>query len=157
VRLRTATHADIPALAALETDLFGADAWSESAVLSEVEGSGRHAVVAVRDAAEGVDVVGYAVTMCSADIADLQRIAVRSELQRQGVARTLLHEVLTHARAQGATRMLLEVSAGNTAALAFYAAADFVEIDRRRRYYRDGSDAVVMRRSLGRAACGGRG
>jgi [ribosomal protein S18]-alanine N-acetyltransferase len=53
--------------------------------------------------------------------------------------------------------MLLEVSARNTDALAFYAAADFVEIDRRRRYYRDGSDAVVMRRSLGRAACGGRG
>ena len=61
------------------------------------------------------------------------------------------------ARAEGASRVLLEVSAVNSAALAFYADTDFVEIDRRRRYYRDGSDAVVMRRSLGRAACGGRG
>ena len=42
--------------------------------------------------------------------------------------------------------MLLEVSAGNAGARAFYAAEGFVEIDRRRRYYRDGSDAVVMAR-----------
>jgi [ribosomal protein S18]-alanine N-acetyltransferase len=140
-------------VAVLEGELFGADAWSEAAVLAEVEGPGRHAVVATEDG----EVVGYAVTTGSADLVDLQRIGVHPERRRQGVARTLLEEALAHAREQGATRMLLEVSAENTAALAFYAAADFVEIDRRRRYYRDGSDAVVMRRSLGRAACGGRG
>jgi [ribosomal protein S18]-alanine N-acetyltransferase len=150
VTLRPATSADAPALTALEDELFGVDAWSEVAVL---EGPGRHAVVAVDDD----EVVGYAVTMRSADLADLQRIGVRPDHRRQGVARTLLDEALAHARDEGATRMLLEVSARNTDALAFYAAADFVEIDRRRRYYRDGSDAVVMRRSLGRAACGGRG
>ncbi len=51
--------------------------------------------------------------------------------------------------------MLLEVSARNGGALAFYAAAGFTEIDRRHRYYRDGSDAVVMRLPLG-PRCGGR-
>ena len=38
------------------------------------------------------------------------------------------------------------MSADNDAALAFYAGEGFVEIDRRRGYYRDGSDAVVMER-----------
>jgi [ribosomal protein S18]-alanine N-acetyltransferase len=140
-------------MTSLESVLFGADAWSEAAVLEEVAGPGRHAVVAL----DGDEVEGYAVTMCSDDLVDLQRIGVRPDRRREGIARTLLEESLAHALEQGATRMLLEVSAENTAALAFYAAADFVEIDRRRRYYRDGSDAVVMRRSLGRAACGGRG
>jgi ribosomal-protein-alanine N-acetyltransferase len=51
--------------------------------------------------------------------------------------------------------MLLEVSAANQAALALYEAAGFEEIDRRRRYYRDGTDAVVMRLRL--AAAGARG
>ena len=37
-------------------------------------------------------------------------------------------------------------SAFNAAASAFYAAEGFAPIDRRRRYYRDGSDAVVMER-----------
>ena len=39
---------------------------------------------------------------------------------------------------------------------AFYAVAGFVEIDRRPRYYRDGTDAVVLRASLGTAMCGRR-
>jgi ribosomal-protein-alanine acetyltransferase len=153
VILRPAAPEDIPALTALEAELFGDDAWGEGAVGSELEGPGRHAVVAVEDD----EVVGYAVTMRAGDLADLQRIAVHPDRQRQGIAGALLDEVLARARQEGATRVLLEVSAVNTAALAFYADADFVEIDRRRRYYRDGSDAVVMRRSLGRAACGGRG
>jgi ribosomal-protein-alanine acetyltransferase len=153
VTLRPATPADAPALAALETALFGVDAWSGAAVLGELEGPGRDAVVAVA----GDEVVGYAITLRSADLVDLQRIAVSPDHRRQGLARRLLEEVLDRARDEGADRMLLEVSASNTAALAFYAAADFVEIDRRRRYYRDGTDAVVMRRSLRNACCGGRG
>jgi len=48
----------------------------------------------------------------------------------------------------GARRLLLEVSAENEVALRFYATAGFAEIDRRRRYYRDGSDALVLGRSL---------
>ena len=41
--------------------------------------------------------------------------------------------------------MLLEVREDNAGALAFYAAGGFAEIDRRRRYYRDGATAVVLR------------
>lgn len=151
--LRPATAGDIPVLTALEAALFGDDAWSDASVRGELGGPGRHAVVAV----EGVEVVGYAVTMRGGDLADLQRIAVHRDHQRKGIARALLEEVLRQAHGDGADRVLLEVSAVNAAALAFYAAAGFVEIDRRRRYYRDGSDAVVMRRSLQRAAGGGRG
>jgi len=140
-------------MADLETLLFGPDAWSAATVLEELEGPDRRALVAV----ENGEVVGYAVTMCPADVADLQRIGVRPDRQRRGVAGALLEEVLGDAVSGGADRVLLEVSADNQAALAFYAAAGFVEVDRRRRYYRDGSDAVVMRRSLRSVGCGGRG
>jgi ribosomal protein S18 acetylase RimI-like enzyme len=44
--------------------------------------------------------------------------------------------------------MLLEVSTENTAALGFYERARFVGISRRRGYYRDGSDALVLARDL---------
>ena len=54
------------------------------------------------------------------------------------------------AKLLGATRILLEVSADNAGALAFYEAEGFAEIDRRRRYYRDGSDAVVLARDTER-------
>jgi ribosomal protein S18 acetylase RimI-like enzyme len=40
--------------------------------------------------------------------------------------------------------MLLEVSALNDGALAFYAAEGWAQLDRRPGYYRDGSDARVL-------------
>jgi ribosomal-protein-alanine N-acetyltransferase len=97
------------------------------------------------------------VTLAAGDVVDLQRIAVHPGHQRQGLARLLLDAAVAAGKAARADRMLLEVSAANSAALAFYATAGFVEIDRRRRYYRDGTDAVVMRLPLAAAACGGRG
>ena len=42
--------------------------------------------------------------------------------------------------------MMLEVSAVNDAAIAFYLRHGFAEIARRPRYYRDGSDALVLSR-----------
>ena len=100
------------------------------------------------------DVVGHAVVSVVADISELQRIAVDSFHRREGLATQLLDEVVVLARDEGADRLLLEVREDNHGAIAFYAARDFVEIDRRPRYYRDGGTAVVMRRGVG-PACGG--
>jgi ribosomal-protein-alanine N-acetyltransferase len=154
VNLRPALDSDVPAVAALEQRLFGTDAWSAESVASELTGLGRHALVAVDVAGR---VVGYAVTMTAGDVVDLQRIGVDPAWRRRGVARSLLDALLSAARRSAVRpeRMLLEVSAANGAALAFYATAGFTEVDRRRRYYRDGTDAVVMRLPLG-PMCGGR-
>lgn len=149
--LREATGADVGAVATLDALLFGPDAWSEQQVSEELTGAGRQSWVL------GEPVIGYAVTLHVGDVVDLQRIAVHPDHRRRGFAHALLAEAVASARATRADRMLLEVSAANTAALAFYAAEGFVEIDRRRRYYRDGSDAVVMRLPLSGAGCGGRG
>jgi ribosomal-protein-alanine N-acetyltransferase len=151
VTVRVATEADVPAVAALDAAVFGVDAWSGQQVREELTGDGRRAWVA------GEPVVGYAVTWRSGDVVDLNRIAVRPEDRGRGVARQLLDAALEASRADRADRVLLEVAATNTAALALYASAGFVEIDRRRRYYRDGTDAVVMRLPLAAARCGGRG
>ncbi len=150
--VRRAVAADRTPLAALERELFGIDAWSPASVLDELTGEGRRAVVAEDDG----EVVGYAVTRRVDDVVDLQRIAVAPTHRRSGVARALLAALRTEGRADGGHRMLLEVSAANAGARAFYAREGFVQIDSRPRYYRDGSDALVLRAPLGGAACGGR-
>ena len=142
--IRPAAATDVPALIALESGLFGPDAWSEASLRSELDGPGRRAVVLD----EGEGVVGYAVTLLVGDVVDLQRIGVRPDQQRRGLAGLLLADVLAAARAGGADRMLLEVSAANEAAVAFYAARGFTRIDVRRAYYRDGTDALVLARPL---------
>ncbi len=133
--LRPASADDVPAVTALEAELFGPDAWSAPSVAEELTGERRTAVVAVDP-----EVVGYAVTLAS-DVVDLQRIGVAATYRRTGLAHRLLAAVST------GDRMLLEVSERNTGARAFYEAEGFTEIGRRRRYYRDGADAVVMERA----------
>ena len=142
--IRVATLGDLPALVELEETLFGEDAWTAAVLTEELTAPHRQCWVAWDD--DGL--TGYAVTMTVGDIADLQRIGVHPARQRHGTARALLETAMAAAREAGADRMLLEVGATNAGALGFYAAAGFTEIDRRPRYYKDGSDAIVMRRSL---------
>ena len=145
---------DVPALARLEAVCLGDDAWSTGLITEGVAGSVPTVSWLVARLRGGV--VGHAVVSCAGDIAELQRIAVDTECRRQGIASGLLAAVVDQASRDGCARLLLEVREDNTAALAFYAARGFVEVDRRPRYYRDGATAAVMRRPLGRG-CGGQG
>ena len=136
--IRPATSADVAAVAQLEAAIFGPDGWTPAMVAEELTGERRHAFVTD-------DLTGYAVTLQTDDVVDLLRIAVAPPVRRRGVARALLDAAM--AAAEG-SRMLLEVSAANDSAIAFYASAGFAEIDRRRRYYKDGTDAIVMEATL---------
>jgi [ribosomal protein S18]-alanine N-acetyltransferase len=147
VTVRTATPADVDAIAASEADNLGMDAWSHALVEEGV--AGRLPTVHYLVAEEERRLVGHAVASLAGDVAELQRIAVVEDHRRSGVASALLDEVLGLAAAGGADRVLLEVREDNAAALAFYAARGFVAVDRRRRYYRDGAAAVVLQRPLG--------
>lgn len=156
VTIRTATPADVAAIASLEESALGVDAWSSGLIAEGVAGSlpTISYLVAELAGAGTTTLTGFAVASVVAEIAELQRIAVTDEARRSGVGSALLTEIVGRARADRADRLLLEVRETNAAALAFYARHGFVEIDRRPRYYRDGSTAIVLRRGLG-AGCGG--
>jgi [ribosomal protein S18]-alanine N-acetyltransferase len=144
--IRPAASNDIDAIARLERENLGGDAWSRALIEEGV--AGELPTVRYLVAEDGTDVVGHAVVSVVADISELQRIAVDPFHRREGVATQLLDEVTLLARDEGADRLLLEVREDNGGAIAFYAACGFVEIDRRSRYYRDDGTAVVMQRSL---------
>jgi ribosomal-protein-alanine N-acetyltransferase len=150
-QVRPAEPADAPAVAALESVCLGPDAWSEGLVREGI--SGGLPTVSYLVAVDDDAVVGHAVTSAAGDIAELQRIAVAPEHRRQGVGDLLLSAAVEAASRTEADRMLLEVRADNRPALAFYAHAGFVEIDRRERYYADGTTAIVLRLPLGKG-CG---
>jgi ribosomal-protein-alanine N-acetyltransferase len=170
--IRPATPEDAAAIAVLETQLFGAEAWTEAQVVEELTGVGRAGWVSTRLAAlagsttehsgenastteHGVstrstgggagELEGYVITREIGDVVDLQRIGVHPARQRSGLASELLETALAET---SAGRMLLEVAEDNEAALAFYAQCGFEEIDRRPRYYRSGADAIVMQAAL---------
>jgi len=100
-----------------------------------------------------VDVAGgVLLARLAADEAEILTLAVAPAMRRQGRAATLLATAAARARAAGARAMFLEVATDNAPALALYAAAGFVEVGRRRRYYAGGSDALVLRLQLSAGA-----
>jgi ribosomal-protein-alanine N-acetyltransferase len=144
--IRPATADDGGAVAALERDALGSDAWSANLVTEGVAGQIPTTLYLV---AETDDVlIGYAAASIVADVAELQRIAVAATHRRTGVASALLTRVEDEARARHVDRLLLEVREDNRVACAFYAARGFAEVDRRPRYYADGTTAVILSKGV---------
>jgi ribosomal-protein-alanine N-acetyltransferase len=92
--------------------------------------------------------VGFVLARVAADEAEILTLAVVPAARRQGHGEALLAGAMAAAVARGAGAMFLEVSEQNEAARALYAAAGFAEAGRRRGYYPDGSDALVLKRGL---------
>ncbi|HEY2833607.1 MAG TPA: ribosomal protein S18-alanine N-acetyltransferase [Sporichthyaceae bacterium] len=133
----------IPAMAEIDDALFGTDAWSVASFWAELAGIPDQRWYRVL--LEGDDVVGYAGLAVVADSADVQTVAVRADRQGRGLGGVLVDALLGEAEVRGCTEVLLEVRADNAAAIALYAARGFATITTRRRYYSDGTDALILR------------
>ena len=95
--------------------------------------------------------IGYSVVMTVLDEWHLLNLCVDPTVQRRGVGRFLLERLLESAGAGEASCVLLEVRAGNAAAIALYESAGFTDIGHRKAYYpapHGREDARVMRCSL---------
>lgn len=149
VVLRDMTEADIPAVHALERALFPSDAWPEQMFRDELsQPETRRYYVAEEAGPEGAKIIAYAGVMCVQPIADVQTIAVVPEREGRGVGSAVLTELIAEARRRGAEDVLLEVRADNPRAQALYRRFGFTQIHLRRRYYRDGADALIMQLPL---------
>ena len=79
------------------------------------------------------------------DEAHIATIATHPDFRRKGIGERLMIAALVSARNEGATRVFLEVRAGNAGALALYKKYGFVVAGVRQRYYKDNNeDAILM-------------
>ena len=170
-RLREMAAGDLETIARLESELFGAEAWSRDLLAAELaasQGPGadrRYVVVESEesdgdgDAADratgagphGPRLLGYAGLYHAGGLtsADLLTIATVPAARGRGIASLMLAELVSTARELGCPDVLLEVRQSNEAAQRLYARHGFVPIGRRRRYYQaPPEDAVVMRLTL---------
>ncbi|MDJ0386875.1 GNAT family N-acetyltransferase [Roseomonas sp. E05] len=135
--LRSAGPEAAAELAALHGTAFPpAEAWGPDALRLMLEMPGAFALLSPG--------AGFILARVAADEAEVLTLAVIPAARRQGVGRALLEAARGVAEAAGAGQMFLEVSAANPAARALYAAAGCTEVGRRRHYYPDGSDALVL-------------
>lgn len=131
-------------LAALHQAAFPAAPWNEPAMARLLAMPGAFALIATLDA----EPAGFVLARVAADEAEIVTLGVAPARTRRGIGRHLLAATAHEAARRGAARLFLEVAEANLAARCLYAADGFREAGRRRRYYPDGSDAVVLARPL---------
>ena len=150
IRLRPMRLTDLPAVLALEEELFAPDTWTASMYRDELaRPDTRWYVVAEDGSADDTAVVGYGGLIAYPDEAHVATIGVARARQGERIGATLLDALLAEADRRASPVVLLEVRADNELAQGLYRRRGFAEIGRRRGYYQpSGADAVVMKREL---------
>ena len=145
VRLRGMREKDLAAVLAIERDCFPSP-WSRENFLYEI----RHNPAAANWVlVEEELVVGYACVWFLGPELQINNLAVRRDRRRSGLGRRLLLALLAGARERGCRKAQLEVRPSNRAARALYREHGFVEVGRRKNYYRaEGEDAILLERVI---------
>lgn len=145
-RVRAAVETDKAAVVALEAAAFGPASWGASGV---AEGfNERTAKKMVATAPDETAIEGFAFWRAAGEEAEILSIGVAPRARRRGCALALMTALIDAAREGGVRRLFLEVDVGNASAAALYRACGFAVVGRRKRYYRNGGDALVMRLDL---------
>jgi ribosomal-protein-alanine N-acetyltransferase len=132
---------DAPALAALHATAFtGDEAWDADAMAELLEGLGCYAL--------WVPGQGFIMARAIAGEAEVMTIAVAPGFRRQGLGAALMRGAIQVAKAYGAETIFLEAAENNNAALQLYHLLGFEKAGIRRRYYSDGTDALLLSLNL---------
>lgn len=133
----------VSGVAALEKICFGSEAWSERSVSGELENPLSLWLVWQ----ENGEVLGYVGSQTVMDETDMMNVAVHPAARRRGIAERLIFALCEELEKRGSHCLTLEVRASNTPAIALYEKLGFLEIGRRKNYYRNPKeDALILRK-----------
>lgn len=89
-------------------------------------------------------VVGFIATRGAADNYEITNLAVSAIQCRQGIGLALVTHAVRELKQRGAVQITLEVGCANIPAQRLYQKAGFVKMGVRKKFYKDGSDALIM-------------
>ncbi len=144
--LMNETHID--GVLRIEKKCFPDEPWTRKMFESELENIISAFIVGVDE--NSGDVVCYGGMWIIADIAEITNIAVAPNARRQGLGEKTLNILLDVCRERGLAAVNLEVRENNAAALALYEKLGFEAVGRRKKYYNNKYDAILMTKELQR-------
>ena len=90
-------------------------------------------------------IAAYGGMLIAVDEGQITNVAVHPDYRRRGMAGAILNSLMRYAKSCHADSVTLEVRASNSAAIALYKKAGFVEVGRRRSFYtKPAEDAIIM-------------
>jgi ribosomal-protein-alanine N-acetyltransferase len=125
--------------------------WGPDSISSALAGSG--ARVRLAEGGDGL-LLGFVLARRVVDLLEIDLVGVRPEQRRCGVARSLIESLIEDEVGMGLAEARLELAASNDPARGLYEGLGFMVVGRRKRYYPDGDDALLLSRmiSSGRSA-----
>lgn len=144
--VRALSTEDAASVAGLEFQIFS-DYWSEKSVLETIS-QPQSICIAAEKAGR---LAGYILAYEVAGEAEILRIAVDKEMQRQGVGSHLMLKLEDICEEKNIRKILLDVRESNKTARIFYQEEGFLEDGIRQNFYDNPrEDAVLMSRELGK-------
>jgi len=138
------TEADLEEILTIEHASFPTP-WSLELFRRELDLAISRGLAARRTERMAASVCGYLFCWFVAGEGQLQRIAVRQDLRRTGIAGRLIGEMLRVCEREEVRRVMLEVRRNNEAAIGLYRKWGFHRTGIRRGYYPEtGEDALLM-------------
>ncbi len=142
--IRKCRYEDILRIAELEKLGFKGEGWSFGTLATSFENQSYSMLVAEEDG----EIIGYGCISVACESCDLENVLVAEEYRRGGVGRRIVKELVSEAKRRGAENIFLEVRVSNAAAMSLYLSCGFAGVYARSRYYGDGEDCLVMKKSL---------
>jgi ribosomal-protein-alanine N-acetyltransferase len=143
VQVRRATPLDIPAIVAIERELF-IDPWEQAIFLEALSYYPTTYFVAVCDGKVAGFIVGGLENTGENVYGHLCNLGVNPAYQHRGIGTLLVNRIEHQFAFELATGVQLEVRLSNTAAQRFYRGLGYREVFRIANYYANIEDAVVM-------------
>ena len=78
------------------------------------------------------------------DEANLMNIVTKKQMRHNGFANFLLDELISISKKEYCSTITLEVNENNLPAINLYKKFSFIEVGRRKKYYRNGDTAILM-------------
>ena len=136
------SNAHVPQIAELEKCCFN-DPWSESSIASELNNRLSCWLVAL----DGNVVIGYVGSQTVLRETDMMNIAVHPAYRKQGVAKSLIQNLIDTISQQGSHSLMLEVRQSNEPAKNLYLSLGFETVGIRKNYYRNPREnALILRK-----------
>ena len=134
------SETDLDEVLSIEADSFPRP-WIRNHFLDELNSPHAFPLVAF-----GPDnrVIGYICPMLVIDEGHILDVAVDKVFRGKGVGRMLVERALQDCRANGAEFVSLEVRISNQSAIRLYENVGFIKTGRRKAYYENGEDALLM-------------
>ena len=146
ITIRAARVEDADEIVRIDRTSFS-QPWTEQTMREAIEKSQSGEYIALV-AELNRTICGFVIAWNVREEGEIATLAVDEPFRGQGIAKHLLEAALHEATRRGAETMFLEVRPGNVAAQRLYENCGFQKVGLRKNYYRDGDDAVVMKRQM---------